>query len=70
MVGQSQVSSRSCASSRDDLRIEVVEARPVTADRATLEPRRRLVASADGELSTLRPGLSRQLAHDLLETWL
>ena len=55
---------------RDDLRIEVVEARPVTADRATLEARRRLVTSADGELSTLRPGLSRELAHDLLETWL
>ena len=44
---------------RDDLRIEVVEARPVTPDRATLEARRRLVTSADGELSTLRPGLSR-----------
>ena len=55
---------------RDDLRIEVVEARPVTADRATLEARRRLVTSADGELSTLRPGLSRELAHELLETWL
>ena len=55
---------------RDDLRIEVVEARPVTPDRATLEARRRLVAAADGELSTLRPGLSRELAHELLETWL
>ena len=55
---------------RDDLRIEVVEARPVTPDQATLESRRRLVASAEGELATLRPGLSRELAHDLLETWL
>ena len=45
-------------------------AEPVTPDQTPLDSRRRLVASAEGELATLRPGLSRELAHDLLETWL
>jgi Zn-dependent protease with chaperone function len=54
---------------RDDLRIEVVESRPVTPEPAALESRLGLVRSAERELSTLRPGLSRELAHELLDTW-
>ena len=55
---------------RDDLRLEVVEARPSTPDAGALESRRRLVHSADGELMTLRSALTRELGHELLETWI
>ncbi|GAA2160921.1 peptidase M48-like protein [Humibacillus xanthopallidus] len=52
---------------RDDLRLEVITARPVTVDAAALATRRLLVEAADHELRTLRPGLSRELSHELLE---
>jgi hypothetical protein len=55
---------------RDDLRLEVVEARPSAPDPGALESRRLLVHSADGELMSLRPALARELGHELLETWI
>ncbi|WP_185748997.1 M48 family metalloprotease [Humibacillus xanthopallidus] len=55
---------------RDDLRLDVVEAHPATPEPAALESHRVLVRAAEAELATLRPGLSRELSHELVETWL